>query len=389
MLTKEEAVNLYGSDRCQEHYAKNKKFKNKNVEKSLIKTLEQHFESVEIVKVGRATLYEVGPQRVSVENRLDNRLSNGSWNIPYTKKLDVMVISVLEQGKITAVSQTLSSWCLDFGLITERMYELILSEHDADIRKKHINVLRSITSLKNGEERVLNDYLLQVKDLQSQLAGALNRMKKLDIIEFYEVPKGYSLSQQKTINLHESTVKEIISLERRLLEKYGVDKWYIYTYQKDKKSIQYMEEWKGELGNITDENGKALNLKYWFKAYAIILKGSKKKIITYLERYDKVSTITFSNDEAKYLQLNELAYFYERNEHVIKVASKKQSKFLEPRNKNKYTDEYGGKELLQEPSIEDYPYDQAYYALYFERTYIQRLSELQAYYEYPLAGNKS
>lgn len=385
LFTKEEVVMLYGSEKCKQHFARYKKFKNKNLEISLIRTLEQHFETVEIVKSGRTTFYEVGAERIALKKRQDERLSNGAWEIPYTKKLDVIVISVLEQGKVKADAQTLSSWCLDFGLITEKMHELILSQHDVEIRKNHLYKLRSLTSLQHGEEKVLNDYLLLLKDLQSQLAGALNRMKKMNIIEFYEVPKGFSLIQQKTINLHESTVKKIITLERRLLEKYSVDKWYLQMFDKAKKSIQYMEEWKEELGNITDEKGLDLNLKYWFKAYAVILKAPRKNIIAYLKQYDKDSVTNFINDEKIFLKSNELSYFFGRIEHVLAAASKKQMKFLEFSTKNTYIEEYGGKERLKGPSIEDYQYDKEYYALFFAKTYIQRLSELQAYYEYSIS----
>ena len=88
-----------------------------------------------------------------------------------------MVVSVLEQSLINDTAQTLSKWCLDFGLITTSMYELIRSKHDQGLKDKHLKILKNNNVIKHGEERVVNDFIHGFKTLQQQLAGTLNRWK--------------------------------------------------------------------------------------------------------------------------------------------------------------------------------------------------------------------
>ncbi|MGR5866387.1 hypothetical protein ACT7DZ_28480 [Bacillus cereus] len=49
-------------------------------------------------KQGNAVVYILREEREEIAVREDNRASNGAWSIPYTKNMDIMVVSVLEQG---------------------------------------------------------------------------------------------------------------------------------------------------------------------------------------------------------------------------------------------------------------------------------------------------
>ena len=83
IMTKKEAVEKFGSEDCKRHFAKYGKFTNKDLENALIKTLEQHFESVAKVKQGRAFAYELGEERTEIAEREDNRKFNGGQNKTY------------------------------------------------------------------------------------------------------------------------------------------------------------------------------------------------------------------------------------------------------------------------------------------------------------------
>lgn len=83
ILTKKEAVEKYGSRRCKEHFKKYGRFKNKQTEQALIKTLEQHFEKVEVVKQGKSFVYQLENQRKETVERKDNRKFNGGLNKKY------------------------------------------------------------------------------------------------------------------------------------------------------------------------------------------------------------------------------------------------------------------------------------------------------------------
>lgn len=382
-MTKAQAVELHGSEDQKRHFAKYGKFTNKNLENALIDVLKRTYESFENIKQGRAYVYKLGEKRdVPLEKTVNvgARISNGAWR-NYTKNMDIMVVSVLEQCLINDTAQTLSKWCLDFELITRSMYELIRSQHDQNLKDKHLQILKNNNVIKNGEERVVNDFIHGFKTLQQQLAGTLNRMKKLEIIEYYPVYKGKVEGKEVPINLHEDTVKKILQLQRRLMDTYDVDDWYLQRVYNSPKSRAYRRDWKEQLAKITDENGVVLKLEYHFKLYAIMLKARKKKIIKYLETYNKEAIEQFKKDEFVFLNENKVTYHEERKKVVVKNAEKEEENFLKPRV-NKLESEFGGQTKYTVPTRSDYVYDEDYYALYFDRLYAQRIKELQEFYGY-------
>ncbi|WP_191565979.1 hypothetical protein [Metabacillus idriensis] len=383
IMTKAQAVELHGSEDQKRHFAKYGKFTNKNLENALIDVLKRTYESFENIKQGRAYVYKLGEKRdVPLEKTVNvgARISNGAWR-NYTKNMDIMVVSVLEQCLINDTAQTLSKWCLDFELITRSMYELIRSQHDQNLKDKHLQILKNNNVIKNGEERVVNDFIHGFKTLQQQLAGTLNRMKKLEIIEYYPVYKGKVEGKEVPINLHEDTVKKILQLQRRLMDTYDVDDWYLQRVYNSPKSRAYRRDWKEQLAKITDENGVVLKLEYHFKLYAIMLKARKKKIIKYLETYNKEAIEQFKKDEFVFLNENKVTYHEERKKVVVKNAEKEEENFLKPRV-NKLESEFGGQTKYTVPTRSDYVYDEDYYALYFDRLYAQRIKELQEFYGY-------
>lgn len=380
-MTKAQAVELHGSENQKRHFAKYGKFTNKNLEKALIDVLKRTYESFENIKQGRAYVYKLGKKRdVPLEKTVNvgARISNGAWR-NYTKKMDIMVVSIFEQSLINDNAQTLSKWCLDFGLIKPSMYELIRSKHNQKLKDKHIQILKNNNVIKDGEERVVNDFIHGFKTLQKQLAGTLDRMKKLEFIDYYPVYKGKVIGKEVPINLHEDTVNKILQLQRTLMDIYDVDDWYLQKVYNSPKSRAYRKDLKEQLAEITDENGVVLKLDYHFMLYKIILKARKKKIIKYLETYNKEAIERFKKDEFMFLNENEVNYHEERKKVVVENAEKEEENFLKPRV-NKLESEFGSQTKNTVPTRSDYVYDEDYYALYFDRLYVQRIKKLQEYY---------
>jgi len=389
IVTKKEAVELFGSEDCKKHFANYKKFTNKDLEKSLIKEMKRYYDSVEIVKPerGRGYVYELSGKKDVVTPKEDGRIRNGAWSSPYTKNMDIMVVSVIEQNLVTETAQVLSKWCLDFGLITPKMYEILPAKYNEHYKEQCLKELKDNNIIREGEERVLNDFINDLKLLQNQLAGTLQRMQRANIIEYFPVHKGYVAEGDKTINLHENTVKKILTLQRELMEHFDVNDWYLRTYYNARKSREYREEWKLRLAQVTDENGMVLGLDYWYTTYAIILKARKKKIISYLEKYNKEVIEQFKQDEQGFLNNNEITFHNNRHDYVVNEAQKKEDNFLSEKTKIVELDEsvvkiYG--ETTREEKYfnnrHDFTYDGNYYALYFDRLYAQRIKELQEYY---------
>ena len=388
-FTQEQIVAIEGDEVIKNHLAKNGRLM-KNVFERFVKDLKQRYEHVEVIgKGGKKTKYILGEKREQIAEREDNRISNGAWSNPYTKNMDIMVVSVLEQGLETETAQTLAKWALDFGLITPKMYELLLARYNDYLKSEHIQDLKDNNIIRKGEDRIVDDFTYMTKEITNQLASTLNRMEKAGIIEYYPVYKGHVKETDKKISLHETTVKKILALQRELMERYDVNEWYLAHYKNSKKTVQYYKEWKEGLAEVTDENGNVLGLDYWYKTYAIILKARKKKIIRYLEKYNKEVIEKFKQDEDAFLLNNEVTYHKKRHDYVVDKAKKREDNFLSEKTKVVELDE-NLQEIYEEKTIvktyrnrrEDFTFDEEYYALYFDRLYAQRIKELQEYYGY-------
>ncbi|WP_285767543.1 hypothetical protein [Peribacillus sp. SI8-4] len=390
IITKKEAVMKYGNKEQITHFVKYNKFKSKTVEDAVIKTMEQYFEYVKTIKNtnGRGHVYELGVEKEEKSIREDGRISNGTWKIPYTKNLDIVVVSLLEQGLETKTAQTLANWAIDFGVITKELKEVLQTRYHEGLRKSHVEDLKENKIISFGEERIIDDFAQITKELINQIAGTLNRMAKAGIIEFYPIHKGHIKETVENVNLHEDIHKEVTTLRRNLMEKYDIDDWYMGKYKNAKKTVEFQKEYSEKLALVKDENGKVLGLDYCFTEYVIILKARKKKIIRYLEKYNNEAIELFKQDEQKFLDENKQQFHDKRKERVLDEAQKNVDKFFKPREvENPLNAELGGKKKKCLPEVEGYTYDAEYYKLYFEGLYVKRIVQLQDYYGYNVFTN--
>lgn len=399
IFTLEEAVNSkYSNDALKKHFydKKQKSIKKKgnlgaNQVKQLLKNMRTDWVIVEIDESGGADRKITCTGRKEISTiREDGRISNGAWSIPYTKNMDIMVVSVLEQGLETETAKSLPKWAVVFGAITPSEYELLQLKYSEYMRSQHLQDLKDSKIIFEGEDRILDDFAYLLKEnIINQLAGTLNRMKKLEIIEYYPVYKGHLKNTNGTINLHEDTVKQIITLRRNLMEQYDVGDWYLNTFKNSPKTKTYNEAWSAGLAQVTDEKGEILGLDNFYVVYAIILKARKKKIIRYLEKYNKEAIERFKQNEELFLTENEAFYQKERHDYVFKEAQDKENNFLEKKTKIITLDEnlqeiYGTKTLIKTyyNERENFTFDEGYYALYFDRLYAERVKKLQEHYGY-------
>ncbi|MFB2515529.1 hypothetical protein [Lysinibacillus sp. OTC-L20] len=378
----EQFINEFGTDKQVQSLINGNGNVNRRTFDSVIKTANTRFGTITIEGRGSKRIMTCSDEKETPTIREDGRVSNGAWSKPYTKNLDIVVVSVLEQGLETDTAQTLASWAKDFGIITSKMHELLMSRYQKGLRKLHIEKLRSDSIIKYNEDRIVDDFIQMTKELTNQVAGTLERMKKAGIIEYYPVFKGHIARTDETINLHEDTYKEVVNIKRKLMDKYDVSEWYLMTFKNSPKTINFYKEYDELLALVKDKNGEELGLDYCYTAYAIILKARKKKIIAYLKKYNKEAIEQFEQDEQKFLFKNKYQFHNKRIDYVSDKAQEKVGKFLSPRQFKGLSEELGGKPHVRRPTMSDYEYDIEYYALYFEDLYVQRIGELQKYYSY-------
>ena len=380
-FTLKEFINRFGTDKQKQSLINGNGNVNKRTFDSVKKEASRYYDSITVEGRGAKRVITCAKEKDVATEKEDGRVSNGAWTIPYMKNLDVVVVSVLEQGLEKSTAQTLASWAKDFGVITEKMHDLLLSRHHKGLRETYVNDLKDNSIIGENEDRIVDDFAQTVKELTKQVAGTLERMRKIGIIEYYPVYKGHIAENNRTINLHEDVYKQVVSLKRRLMEHYDVSEWYISTYKNSSKTVRFKKEYSEQLAFVEDENGETLGLDYYYTTYAVILKARKKKIIRYLEKYNKEAIEHFKQDELRFLIENEIKFHSKRREHVINEAQKHMDKFMKPREyENELYEEFGGKKKKRVPKVEDYAYDEDYYKLYFEDLFVKRIGELQDYY---------
>lgn len=380
-----DVVKEYGSNEQIRHFEKWGKWKNKDTQVSFEKTLDEIFGdgNWETVKDGRKTMYKLSEKLIERAIRDDKRVSNGAWKIPYTKNLDTMVVAVLELGIEKEDAQTLSNWSVDFGAITLEQHDILTSRYHDGLRQYYVNDALGKKVIFSGEERVFDDYALFIKELTQQIAGTLNRMEKLGIIDVSKVYNGWVEGKKEPIELHYTTYKKILELRRTLLEQYDLNEWYLETYKNAKKSVEYYKNFKEQLAQITDEDGNILNLTNYYITYAIMLKARKKKILRYLEKYNPEAIEQFNDDKERFLLDNKKDFGEKRIKHIENEAQKKVDSFMLPRVFNgEMIKEIGGKINKRQPMESDYTYDKEYYNLYFDDLLTKRMLDLEKLYGY-------
>lgn len=375
ILTKAIAVEMYGTDKQKSYFKKYKKLQ-KTMEEALLKTLEQEFNS-EIEKVpaptGRGICYKVGKKYDEVKEREDGRATNGVWSIDYTKNMDVIVVSALEQDLVSYDAQTMRKWLLDFKLVNRELFDLMGTKFNKEAELQHVKELINKNILEYEEKRIIKDYLDFTKELQGQLESTLKRMKKANIIRFWEVQKA-KLTNGEVINIHESVVKKIDNQKRKLMNEYNVEA-FEYEYLTNKEEVKTVKRLFSEFlkNDITDEKGNHIAIDFYWTAHAITLKATKKRILTYLKKYNVEALEAYETNQIKFVKDNQTDFTAGRLDRVVKLAQDKEDKF---RLKHPH-DKMKGK---RKPIEDEFKFDTDYYALFFNNLYVKRIEELEKYY---------
>lgn len=337
IVTKKEAVTEFGSEQQKNHFDKYGRFNNKKIEAALIKTLNEYYESVETVKVGRAFSYKLGNLRSEKAEREDNR-SNSHLMTDFTQSLDLFIVSTLEHkgGRIGDQDKTMSDWMVDFGLSNKKLNQAFKSVKNGSYHE-HINHLKESNVIKDGQEMVFFDYMRFHQGLKENLEKSIARMEKAKIIELvdhhYMCVDRYEIKDffdPETGTVESTTVKtetndfvridpalysHLKTTERNLKIKHKIsnnrtrmskdmsknERKSFAAYFKERNETFY-NIFKGLNTYYTSTNERIV-VKFMFVRKEIILTAMPNKIVRYLEKYqgnnpelDEIKSIYNSTD---------------------------------------------------------------------------------------------
>lgn len=349
-MTKLEAIELYGSEKLKQHYRKYGKITCSNMKDSLIKTLEQHYESVDEVRNGRSKVFLLGPKRESLAYRSDRRIFNGANNkLSYTDSMDVVVSSRLQDNLDVSSAQTLRSWLFTFGLINSELHDLLSIEIKSK-EQSHMNKLNEKGILENGEISILRDFRKYSKELMGQLHNCLKRLAKVNLIRLNQIRYACVINvdeegntSEEVIVLDETIWNEIVRKRKELMHQLNLNAFeveYLSNSTKVKAFSLRLESYlNNEIRVITaDGTLEKLRIKYYWSAIEIQHLYSENPTLEYLRRYNRNSELSdFLADEENFIHCSKCDYMEGRLEHVVERARNKRLKALERRHASTVT----------------------------------------------------
>ena len=318
VISKKEAVDVFGSVDQKNHFNKYGRFNNKKIENALIKTLNEFYEKVEKIKVGRGYSFKIGSLRSEKAEREDNR-SNSHLMSDFTQSLDMFIVSTLEHngGSIGNEDKTMSDWMVDFGLSNEKLNQAFKSVKNGSYHAQ-IQELKESEIIEDGQEMVFFDYMRFHQNLKENLEKSVARMQKAKIVElvdhhymcvdryeirdFFDSESGTVQSEAvKTdsndfVSIDPTLYSKLKTTERNLKVKYNIK---IDQYGKSKKTKKEKEAFSKyakerdqafydifkSLNTYIMDSNERLVVKFMFVRKEIILTAMPNRIIRYLEKY--------------------------------------------------------------------------------------------------------
>lgn len=381
IFTKAEAVELYGTEKQKDYFKKYKKIQ-KTMEEALILTLEQNYEVVEKVKVGRSIAYKVSEELEGVAERKDNRVTNGRQT-DYTKSMDAIVIAGLEKRRTNKQvgEQTMKKWLLDFGLINQELFRLMNDKYHEKKLNETVKILIEKGVLKNTrEKKVLNDYIFYTNNLNQQLKNSLEKMSKAGIIKFMPVPYAKVKSDNYEYKrIEPSTYQTILERKTELMELYSLSNFEVISNVPTEKLKSFKKAYTNYLKNDVEEEGEHLEVEFVYESYSIFRIGTKTATRKYLKKNNKEVFEAYEKDELKFVEDSKLNFMDERLKYILNKAN------LEMNKKKEYQ-KVKVKEHMDYNRIDDeddvqlkevFFFDYDYQNLIMNNLYVKSIEKLQ------------
>lgn len=287
--TLEEAVNIYGNEKQKEAIVKNKGNLKPNQFNALIKTIEQHYEKVEVEGRGKKRIILCDGKYDQIQERKTNYANCGRHNeLPYKKFLSMMILHYIRKHK-PQEQFSLNQWLVNIGAVDARLIAANSSNiaSNKDIKMADFKQLVEKKVLTSENFDMLEHYTTyEVNYLKQGLRSAFNELKRERIIHhtvgrtgYYvesEIIDGKQVDVPKFRQLTEREVYLLGEIERRLQTKHRLNPSQIYFRPDDERVKAYKEELASELLHN-------FGVEYTFESHGAYIRTSDEKVAKYLK----------------------------------------------------------------------------------------------------------
>lgn len=339
IISKDVAVEVYGS-RGQKNAYENYRKLTSNHEKGLIKTLNQYYESVERVKVGRAFHYKLGNKREEVATREDKRTFmgvTGESALPYTVHLDIIIADYLSQEE-NFEPRTLKNWLLDTGIISPELSYAMSMRYNFEGNKELINELYDEKIITNEiDEYTVTDYLGVSEELTSQIKKSLLRLEKTGKMKikttYLKKVKTWDYNKEKSSEV-KAEIVEISEEEyftkkeddRALREKYDLSIWDTMYAKNEGKVKSYRREKNRKTKKYEEDEEKNVIVTktfYYYMTFGIENKGKNNIVPFYLKLYSPNSLSSYQESPSVFIQDSKKKFKEYRYDRVKEMMEKR------------------------------------------------------------------
>ncbi|WP_062231484.1 hypothetical protein [Fictibacillus sp. FJAT-27399] len=378
----------FGTEEQKAKFKKNGKLGSRT-RNSIMKTAEQGY-VVEIVKQGRSNIYVC--TKCDEKLKKDGRVRSGRGQIEHRIPMDIIVATHLEYDMTKQASMSLGKWAVEFGLITKLEFDLLRSRHKNSLRQVHIDLAIESGIIEEDHKKLLDELTLYCLEMYGQLAKTLDHMKKCGIILFYENWIGYS--KDGKVSISPDIMKNIQKTRRDLMKKHNVVEFNLTAHRNARKVINFNDEWKQALAEVKDEFGNALDIKYYWKEYAVILKATSKAVQRYLETYCEEALEAYVNNKDLFINQNKTNYVDKRKANFVKKIEKRHKQKLKEYKELKVgfstaEDEELISYFYTQQELEDIiaGYDLGVKRLHLKNLYMERMEQLFDLYKLNVNSN--
>ncbi|MCC2397534.1 hypothetical protein LKL95_27550 [Bacillus cereus] len=320
ILSKQEAVEQYGTEKQKEHFAKYKKFTNNNLEQALIKTLEQHYEKVEIVKNphGRGKVYQCEGKKEEISVREDKRENNGAGQIPYELELHNLVIDyLLKRDKDDSKSMSLTEWAVRMQLVDKKLS----SSYYNDLPKVNMmNRLKEKSDIVTDDDIEMLEHAIytELSTIKNNIRSCFTKLVKARIIMYKVSWYGKIYGTDNAVReVTDEEFKRIGELKKEIAEKHNISIKAIFN----RNLPQVQNYWKEYSKRLVEE----FNLTYVYEGHNAVVCAPSKDIQNHFKKLAKKNEQMFVSRFDEIGLLNILCNYYKKHgEHAVNRAEKRE-----------------------------------------------------------------
>lgn len=330
----QEVVEKYGTEAHKEAIIRMKgNLRGKHIE-TLLKTLKQYYEQVEVQGRGKKRIFICSGRHEIVQKRINN-YANCGRKTPYKEILTVLILKCITESK-SHIELPLNEWLLRIGAVDRKLIERnFYAPESAYLRKNDFQELIDCNILDEDQRGLLDHYIdREIGDLRNALEAAFKDLDKKGII-YYQIGRtgriaDTSLSMEEDERhicfidrvengeiyreMSRDEVYEIGLIEAKLQNKYNLTPAMIYLYRHDEK----VKEYKQELRNILISK---FNVSYTFRVHSASIRASDRAIQAYMDKcLEKI-------DDA----YNQFRVLYQ--EHSLNLAKNREQKAMKDKKK--------------------------------------------------------